>query len=69
MGSSWRTTTAGIGAILIAIGSALAAQFDADPATVPDWGAVIAAGIAGIGLLFARDNKVTSEQAGAGTGA
>lgn len=66
MGSSWRTTTAGIGAILIAVGSALGAQFDSDPATVADWGAVIAAVIAGIGLLFARDNKVTSEQAQAG---
>jgi len=65
MGASWRTTTAGIGAILIAVGSALGAQFDNDPATVADWGAVIAAVIAGIGLLFARDNKVTSEQAGA----
>lgn len=66
MSSSWRTTTAGIGAILIAVGSALGAQFDNDPATVADWGAVIAAVIAGVGLLFARDNKVTSEQAQAG---
>jgi hypothetical protein len=65
MNSSWRTTTAGIGAILIAVGSALGAQFDNDPATTADWGAVIAAIIAGVGLLFARDNKVTSEQAGA----
>lgn len=64
--SSWKTTTAGVGAILIAIGSAMSAQFDSDPATVADWGAVIAAVIAGIGLIFARDNKVTSEQAGAG---
>lgn len=66
MSSSWRTTTAGIGAILIAVGSALGAQFDNDPATLADWGAVIAAVIAGVGLLFARDNKVTSEQARAG---
>jgi hypothetical protein len=39
--------------------------FDADPLTLPDWGAVGAAVMAGIGLLAARDNKVSSEQAGA----
>lgn len=66
---SWKTSAAGIGAILIAIGSALSAQFDNDPTSVADWGAVFAAVIAGIGLLFARDNKVTSEQAGAGPSA
>ena len=69
MGASWRTTAAGISAILIAVGSAMSAQFDNDPTSIADWGAVVAAVIAGIGLLFARDNKVTSEQANAGTGA
>lgn len=62
---SWRTTTAGIAAIVVAIGTAVGALFDADPLTVPDWGAVAAAVMAGIGLLAARDNKVSSEQAGA----
>jgi len=62
---SWKTTTAGVGAILVALGSAMTAMFDADPLTVPDWGAVVAAIIAGIGLITARDNDVTSEQAGA----
>lgn len=66
MKSSWKTTAAGIGAILVAVGSALTATFDADPATVADWGAVVAAIIAGAGLIMARDNNVTSEQAGAG---
>ena len=65
MNKSWKTTTAGIGAILVAAGSALTAMFDNDPTTVADWGAVIAAIIAGIGLIAARDNGVTSEQVGA----
>lgn len=65
MNGSWKTSAAGIGAILVAVGSALTAMFDADPATIPDWGAVVAAVIAGIGLLAARDNGVTSEAAGA----
>jgi hypothetical protein len=62
---SWKTSAAGIGAILVAVGSALSAMFDADPATIPDWGAVVAAVIAGIGLLAARDNNVSSETVGA----
>ena len=62
---SWRTTTAGIAAIVVAIGTAVGALFDADPLTSPDWGAVAAAVMAGVGLLAARDNKVSSEQAGA----
>ena len=65
MNGSWKTSAAGIGAILVAVGSALTAMFDADPATIPDWGAVVAAVIAGIGLLAARDNNVSSETVGA----
>jgi uncharacterized membrane protein YhiD involved in acid resistance len=61
---SWKTTTAGIGAILVAIGSALAAHFDGDASTVADWGAVIAAVIAGVGLLAARDNDKSSQDVG-----
>jgi len=62
--ASWRTTAAGIGAMLIAAGGALSATFDNDPSTVADWTAVIAAFIAGFGLIFARDNMVSSEGAG-----
>jgi hypothetical protein len=50
--------------MLIAAGGALSATFDNDPSTVADWTAVIAAFIAGFGLIFARDNKVSSEGAG-----
>ena len=55
--SNAKTTAAGIGAILVAVGSCLTATFDADPATVADWGSAIAAIIAGIGLIFAKDAK------------
>lgn len=65
MKTSWKTSAAGIGAILVALGSALSAMFDADPVTVPDWGALVAAIIAGIGLLAARDNDKSSEEVGA----
>lgn len=61
---SWKTTTAGIGTILAALGAALSAQFDADPLTVANWGAVITAITAGVGLILARDNDKSSEDAG-----
>jgi hypothetical protein len=62
---SWKTSAAGIGALLVAIGGALTATFDADPTTNADWAAVIAAAVAGFGLIFARDNDKSSEQVGA----
>ena len=61
---SWKTTGAGIGAIMVAVGSALTATFDSDPLTVADWGAVIASIIAGIGLIAARDNDKSSQDVG-----
>lgn len=62
---SWKTTVAGIAGVIAAIASAIQAQFDGDPATVPDWGLVGALLATGIGLLLARDNDKTSEQVGA----
>lgn len=59
---SWKTTATGVLAILTALLPALQAQLTTGKA---DWSTAIAAGIAGLGLLFARDNNVTSEQAGA----
>lgn len=64
--ASWKTSAAGVGAILTALGTACTYQFDNDPTTSPDWAVVVVAIVAGLGLLFARDNKVSSEQAGAG---
>jgi len=51
------TTVLGVAAILTAVGSLLTAMFDADPATVADWGSAAAAVIAGVGLIFAKDAK------------
>ncbi len=63
---SWKTTMAGVGAILASIGTALNLLFDGNPATNPDWTSVVAAVSAGIGLIFARDNDKSSEQVQAG---
>lgn len=62
---SWRTTVLGIvgaiGILCTQVGNVL----DADPATVLDWSTIFSAlGVFGIGF-FARDNKVSSEAAGA----
>lgn len=50
-----KTTLAGIGAILVAVGGALKALFDGDPTTNVDPPATVAAIAAGIGLIMAKD--------------
>jgi len=65
MNKSWRTTTLGVTAIGIAVLNVAKAIFDGDPATNFDWPTVSAQVAAGWGLIVARDNSVTSEQAGA----
>lgn len=59
------TTIAGVGAILVAVGSVLTAMFDGDPATNADFAAAIAAVIAGVGLIMAKDatNKDANQPA------
>jgi hypothetical protein len=59
LGKNWKTTGLGIAAILTAGGAALTALADGNDATVPDWGALIAAVIAGVGLIFAKDSDKT----------
>ena len=62
---SWRTTAVGVlGAVLI-LGHQAMALLDSDDATKINPEAIMTAlGMLGIGF-FARDNKVSSEQAGA----
>jgi hypothetical protein len=52
---NWKTTLAGVGAILVAVGGALKALFDGDPATNLDIAATIAAVTIGFGLIAAKD--------------
>ena len=52
-----KTTLAGVGAILVAVGGALRAAFDGDLATNIDIASTIAAVTAGIGLIMAKDAK------------
>ena len=52
-----KTTLAGVGAILVAVGGALRAAFDGDSATNVDIASTIAAMTAGIGLIWAKDAK------------
>ena len=58
---SWKTTASGISAIIAAVAGAAQLMLDNNPATNPDWTAVIAAVTAGFGLVFARDNDKRSE--------
>ena len=57
--ASWRTTALGIVAVLTAVLGFAKAMLDGDPATDPDVAALAAALVAGFGLLFAKDAKVT----------
>ena len=69
LGASWRTSTGGLSAMLVAVGVILkqvVAAIDGDPSTVANVdAAIVAAGVIahGLGLWNARDDKVSSEQA------
>lgn len=62
---SWKTTTAGVLTVVAAVATTVAAYLDGDPGTSPDWAMAAGALIAGLGLLFARDNDKSSETVGA----
>jgi hypothetical protein len=55
-----KTTLAGVGAILVAVGGALKALFDGDPTTNLDITTTIAAVTAGLGLIMAKDADKTA---------
>ena len=65
LSGSYRTTALGVATIITAVGTCAKALFDGDPSTNPDWTTTSTAIMAGWGLIVARDNKVTSETAGA----
>jgi hypothetical protein len=50
-----KTTVLGIATILTALGSAVVALLDGDPATTFDIASVVAACTAGLGLIVAKD--------------
>ncbi len=65
MKGSWRTTLVAWASAIVIVGNQLVALFDTDPATVFEYSQLlVAGGLLGIGA-FARDNKVTSTEAGA----
>ena len=62
---SWKTTLAGLVAMLAIIFPQLGFMFDGDPETAINWNTIVAAISVFVTGLMARDNDVTSEQAGA----
>lgn len=63
--NSWQTTLGGVllfgGTLAVAIGAAI----DGNPETVANWGSVAAALPVMLALFAARDNSVSSKDAGA----
>lgn len=64
---SWKTTVAGIAALLAVVATAIASQFDGDASTTAEWGAVVTAVFVALGLAASRDNDKTSEDVSAGS--
>ncbi len=62
MNASWKTTLFGAGGLVSVLAGALQHWAAGQPV---DWNLVIAAALPAIGLIFARDNDITSKQAGA----
>ena len=65
MKGSWKTTGAGLGALLALVGTTLNQLLDGNPATNPDFNYVLPLFFTSLTGLFARDNNKSSEQVGA----
>lgn len=64
LGPSWRTTLSGLLTILATVGHVADAILNGKPI---DWTVALTGFTTGVGLLTARDNKVSSEAVGANT--
>lgn len=53
---NWKTSLAGIAAVITVIANVAVMLLDGNPATNPDWSLVIPAVLGGLGLTAARDN-------------
>ena len=58
---SWKTSTLGVVAIVVAIGGAINLLADGNPATMPDWNAVAGQVAVGLGLMFSQDHKKATQ--------
>lgn len=57
--------TSALGGLLTLVAATIKLLADGDAATNPDWNTTVPLLISTVGLLFARQNNVTSEQVGA----
>lgn len=64
LGASWRSTSIGILTLIGAIAMAVVSLLDNDPSTTINTEVILSA-LVGIGFLSTRDDKVSSEKAGA----
>lgn len=58
-----KTTVGAIATLVAVAGGAAVLLTDGDPSTNPDWAALIPTAILCVGVIFARDHDVTSEEA------
>ena len=62
---SWETTLLGVLQFLVVLFTQVSYVIDADPLTVINYGVIISSAVAMIAFIKARDNNVSSEDAGA----
>ena len=62
--ASWRTTLTACILAVDAILHAATALLDGNPLTTPDWNTVVVLIVAAIGMFFARDASVSSQESG-----